>query len=158
MFREVARKKNALTREDGIELLKSTLRGVLSVQGDDGYPYGIPLNHWYNEEDGCLYFHSGPVGHKLDAMKRCPKVSFCVYDEGYREEGDWALKISSAVVFGKAEQVTDMAFKEEICRKLSAKFPVSKEETDEEIARSLRATYVFRVVPEHITCKRVREA
>ena len=158
MFRQVARVKNAITNEECIELLSKHVRGVLAVQGDDGYPYALPINYLYNHDDGMIYFHSGRKGHKIDAMKKCQKVSFCVYDEGYREDGDWALKIASVIVFGKAEPVTDIAFMEEICRKLSAQFSVSKEETDEEIARSLSATYVFRIVPEHITGKRIREA
>ena len=158
MFRKVARIKNAITEEECIRLLSSHVRGVLAVQGDGGYPYALPINYLYNSEDGMLYFHSGRKGHKTDAMNRDPKVSFCVYDEGYHDDGDWALRISSVIVFGRAEPVSDQKFKEIICRKLSAQFPVSEEETDEEIARSLSATYVFRIVPEHITGKRIREA
>ena len=26
------------------------------MPGEDGYPYGIPMNHWYNPEDGKLYY------------------------------------------------------------------------------------------------------
>ena len=59
MFRELTRKRQALTREECLALLRSELRGVLSVQGDDGYPYGMPMNHYYNDADGKLYFHCG---------------------------------------------------------------------------------------------------
>ena len=156
MFRNVTRKKNAISKDECEKLLNEQVRGVLAVLGDDGYPYALPINFLY--DNGMIYFHTGPTGHKLDAIKRCPKVSFCIYDEGYHEDGDWALKISSVVVFGKADEITDVAFKEEICRKLSAKFPVSKEETDEEIARSLSATRVIRIIPKHTTGKKVREA
>ena len=69
MFREMLRYKQALSEEECIEILKKELRGVLSVLGDDGYPYGMPINHFYNEEDGKIYFHSGMQGHKIDAMK-----------------------------------------------------------------------------------------
>ena len=70
-------------------------RGVLSVLDDNGYPYGIPMNHWYNEEDGKLYFHGAKTGHKLEAIKNYDKVSFCVYDSGYRNEasGHSILKV-----------------------------------------------------------------
>ena len=156
MFREVARKKNAIGKDECEKLLNEQVRGVLAVLGDDGYPYALPINFLY--DGGMIYFHTGPAGHKLDAIDRCSKVSFCVYDEGYREDGDWALKIASVIVFGKAEEITDVSFKEEICRKLSAKFPVSKEETDAEVARSLAATRVIRIIPEHMTGKRIREA
>ncbi|MBQ1924267.1 MAG: pyridoxamine 5'-phosphate oxidase family protein, partial [Lachnospiraceae bacterium] len=75
MFRELVRKKQALSAEECIKILKEEPRGVLSVQGDDGYPYGTPLNHWYCGDDGHLYFHSGMSGHRIDALKRCDKVS-----------------------------------------------------------------------------------
>ena len=51
MFREMHRAKQAISREECIRLLKTETRGVLSVIGDDGYPYGSPINHFYNEED-----------------------------------------------------------------------------------------------------------
>lgn len=95
MFREVARQKQVLTSEQIIEILKTEKRGVLSVQGDNGYPYGLPMNFWYNEENGYIYFHSGKKGHKTDAISADNKVSFCVYDEGYRKDGEWSLNISS---------------------------------------------------------------
>ena len=158
MFREVARKKNALTREDGIELLRSTLRGVLSVQGDDGYPYGVPINHWYNEEDGCLYFHGGRAGHKIEAIRRCEKASFCAFDEGVHKEGDWALTIRSVIVFGRIGFVEDQDEAIRISRKLCEKFPDSLPEMEEEIRRSGRAVLCLRLVPEHITAKQIREA
>ena len=57
MFRKMRRSKQELTKEECIEILKKEPRGVLSVQGEDGYPYGMPMTHWYNEKDGKIYFH-----------------------------------------------------------------------------------------------------
>jgi nitroimidazol reductase NimA-like FMN-containing flavoprotein (pyridoxamine 5'-phosphate oxidase superfamily) len=85
MFREIARKKQSLEMSQMIQILNSEKRGVLSVHGDNGYPYGLPINYWYNEENGCLYFHSGKKGHKIDAISSNDKVSFCVYDEGVKK-------------------------------------------------------------------------
>ena len=92
MFREVARKKQSLEMSQIIKILNSEKRGVLSVQGDNGYPYGMPMNHFYNEEDGKIYFHCGAFGHRLDALKKHDKVSFCVFDQGYRNEGECCKK------------------------------------------------------------------
>ena len=103
-------------------MLKQQKRGVLSVQGDDGYPYGLPIDHWYCEEDGHLYFHSGKKGHKTDAMNRSDKVSFCTWDEGFVKEGDWALNIRSVIVFGRIRLVEDFDRAMEISRQLSLKF------------------------------------
>jgi len=157
-FRPMLRLKQQLSGAECLELLQTQKRGVLSVCGDGGYPYGIPLNHWYSEEDGCLYFHCGKVGHKLDALKRSGKCSFCVMDDGERKEGDWALTFRSVVVFGKVRFVDDPEKLERVCRALSGKFTDDQAYIDDEVRRFAAATTCFALVPEHITGKRVHEA
>ena len=158
MFRRMARIKQQIPDEECIRILKEQKRGVLSVLGDDGYPYGVPLNHWYNDEDGCLYFHGGMQGHKIDALKKCDKVSFCVLDDGYRKEGDWALTFKSVIVFGKVRFVEDHAEALDICRKLSLKFLQDTAEIEAMIQRSGSRVLCFALVPEHMTGKQVHEA
>lgn len=158
MFRELQRKKQALSHEECVELLKTQLRGVLSVQGDEGYPYGMPMNHWYNEADGSLYFHSGMKGHRSDAMRRCDKASFCVYDEGVRREGEWSLHIRSVIVFGRLRVVKDEAVAMEFVRQLSAKFTDDTSYVEGEIAQAADHTLVFALEVEHICGKLVNEA
>ncbi len=158
MFREVSRQTRRLDPEDTLDLLRKELRGVLSVTGDDGYPYGIPINHYYCDDDGLLYFHSGNEGHKVDAIRRCDKASFCVYDSGVRKNGDWALTIKSAIVFGRIEIVTDTDKIVEIADKLSRKFTNDEEYIRKEIEVNLKRTLMFTLRPEHITGKWVREA
>ena len=157
MFREVARKKQALTKEQCIKILKSQLRGTLSVLGDAGYPYGLPMNHWYNEDDGCLYFHSGKVGHKIDAMKAYDKASFCVMDSGTKAEDDWALDFNSVIVFGRLEIIEDHERALEMTRQLSYHFTDDHAYVDHEIEKDGSRTLCFRLKPEHITGKRVNE-
>ncbi len=158
MFREVTRKNQALTEEECISLLKSEKRGVLSVSGDDGYPYGMPLNYYYHEKDGKLYFHTGRKGHRADALKNCRKVSFCVFDSGVREEGHWALHFRSVIVFGKTDIVSDHQEALNICRLLSRRFTEDESEIDREVAQFGAGVLVFSLTPEHMTGKKVREA
>ena len=158
MFREVTRRKQALSTVECIEILKAEKRGVLSVLGDEGYPYGMPMNHWYCEEDGKLYFHSGMKGHRSDAMKDCDKASFCVYDAGYRREGEWALNIRSVIVFGRLQVVEDEAAALEFIRRLSAKFTDDTDYVEREIGQAMDHTLIFSLTPEHITGKLVNEA
>ena len=158
MFREMLRKKQKLTNEECIDILKTQLRGVLSVLGDDGYPYGMPINHYYNEKDGKLYFHGGKKGHKIDAIKRYEKASFCVYDQGFQKEGDWALNIRSVIVFGKIEFVDDQERIYQIATELSRKFTNDEEYIRKEIEISGRGTLMFTLTPEYITGKLVNEA
>ena len=158
MFRELARKKQALSREECLQILTEEKRGVLSVSGDDGYPYGVPMDHYYCPEDGKIYFHSGNAGHKLDAMRRQEKISYCVLDRGRRKEGDWALTFRSVVVFGRAEFVEDREKIYEICRRLSRKFLSDEDAIEDEVRRAGPRTVLFALVPEHMTGKTVHEA
>ena len=158
MFREMNRKKQQLSQEEAIAVLKQEPRGVLSVNGDDGYPYGMPMDHWYCEEDGCLYFHSGKKGHRTDSIRRCDKASYCVYDSGYRKEGEWSLNIKSVIVFGRIEIVEDFDQAMAITRQLSLKYTNDIEYIDWEIRQSGKNTLVFRLRPEHMTGKLVNES
>lgn len=158
MFRELLRKNKELPLEECIDLLKTETRGVLSVLGDEDYPYGMPMNHWYNEEDGCLYFHCGQTGHRLDALRQHDKVSYCTYDSGYRNPGEWALNVKSVIVFGRMEILDDMEQIIDITTKLSHKFTQDEEYIQKEIRQSGHKTLLLKLTPEHICGKRVTEA
>ena len=158
MFRSMARIKQAISREECLKILKEEPRGVLSVLGDDGYPYGMPMNFYYCEEDGKIYFHGGFKGHKIDAMKRCDKVSLCVYDQGFRREGEWALNIKSVIAFGRIEWVEDQEKAMRISRDLSYKYTQDSVYIEKEIAQAGPRTLVFALVPEHMSGKLVNES
>lgn len=158
MFRKMLRFRQQLPEEECVQILKEQLRGVLSVLGDDGYPYGLPINHYYCEEDGRLYFHCAKVGHKIDAIRGCDKASFCVCDEGFRKEGDWALHVRSVIVFGRIEFVEDRERIYRIARELCYKFTQDEAFIQKEIDRFGKATMMFALIPEHMTGKLVKEA
>ena len=157
MFRELTRKAKSATREECIRLLETEKRGVLSVQGDDGYPYGMPMKHWYDAETGCIWFHCGHGGHREDALRCCDKVSYCVHDEGCTVNGHWAKHVTSVIVFGRMELIEDM---EEIVRvgtALSYKFIQDEEHIRREIAASAHKTVLLKLTPEHVSGKHVVE-
>ena len=156
MFRKMRRYKQQLDESDCIEILKSEPRGVLSMIGDNGYPYGIPLDHWYS--DGKLYFHCAKEGHKLDAIATCNKVCYCVYDNGYRKEGEWALNIRSVVIFGKIHIIEDETKKKEICTNLCHKFTDDEKYLQKELETSFPRVCCLELVPEHMTGKLVNES
>lgn len=158
MFRELTRKNKQLTTEECVHILKTEKRGVLSVIGDNDYPYGMPMNHFYNEEDGKIYFHCGKTGHRLDALKKDNKVSFCAYDEGYRNPGEWALNVKSVIVFGRMAIVDDMDKIVNITTKLSHKFTQDDEYIKAEIENYAKATLLLELTPEHICGKLVQES
>jgi len=158
MFRELIRQNKKLTPEECVEILKKEKRGVLSVIGDNDYPYGMPMNHWYNEQDGKIYFHCGNIGHRLDALRKDNKVSFCTYDEGYRKPGQWALNIKSVIVFGRMRIVDEHDKIVDIATKLSHKFTQDEAYISAEIAQHAHRTLLLELTPEHICGKLVEES
>lgn len=158
MFRDVVRVRQRLSGAECVEVLKQQVRGVLAVLGDEEYPYAVPANYWYCEEDGKLYFHSGKSGHKIDAIKKHDKVSFCVYDSGVHKEGDWALTFRSVIVFGNICVVEDHERAMELTRRLSLQFTEDIQYIEHEIKHFGADTLVFALEPEHMTGKWVREA
>lgn len=158
MFREMIRKNQQLSMEDCIQVLKSETRGVLSVLGDEDYPYGTPMNHFYNEEDGVVYFHCGNIGHRLESLRKHDKVSFCAFTQGEKKEDHWALIVKSVIVFGKIEIIDDMEQIIDITTKLSHKFTQDDEYIKKEIEMAAHRTLLLRLKPEHICGKLVTEA
>ena len=81
MFRPMRRFKQALSPEECRAVLERGTSGVLALTGDGGWPYAVPLSYVY--ADGKLYFHSAKSGHKVDAIRSCPRASFCVIDQDH---------------------------------------------------------------------------
>ena len=156
MFRKLTRKKQALSIEVCKEILKQEVRGVLAVNGDDGYPYALPINFYYDEAINKIYFHSGKHGHKIDAIKNSDKVSFCVYDKGYHKDNHWSLNIKSVVIFGRIHFVDDWT--DELMIEFCKRFTSNMEYINNEIKNFKSNTIVLCLDIEHMTGKLVNEA
>lgn len=156
MFRPMRRYKQALTPDQCVRLLEREPRGVLSVHGEDGYPYGFPMDHLYL--DGKLYFHCAREGHKLDALSADDRVSYCVMDQGFRRPGEWALNIQSVILFGRIRRVADPARREHVARLLGLKYDPSPQSVEEELARSLGRAEILELTVDHMTGKLVNES
>lgn len=156
MFRQMRRIKQQLDESEAWEVLRAAKRGVLSVIGDDGWPYGIYLNPYF--EGGRVYFHGAKTGHKIDALRKDERASFTVIDEGVKDEDGWAYTFRSVVVFGRIQFVDDPNRAIEICRNLARRFNPNAADIEDEIRRAGAYVQMLELVPEHITGKRVHEA
>ena len=103
-------------------------------------------------------FHGAKEGHKIDSITRCDKVSYCVMDEGFRKEGEWALNITSVVVFGRIRSVTDPELMTKIGINLCRKFTDDEEYIKHEVEFALPRAQCLELIPEHMTGKLVNEA
>lgn len=164
MFRDLKRIKQKLNLEECIKILNDEKRGVLSVIGDNNYPYCFPMNYYYNSCDNAIYFHSGKTGHKIDSLINNNKVSFCVLTEGVKnnEKLEWAYTIKSVIAFGNIE-IIDINNSEinkyiDIIRKLSLKYTNDNDYINKEIKDSLCNTIILKLNIENICGKQVLEA
>lgn len=155
MFRKMRRLGQELSKEECENILTNEPRGVLALIGDEYYPYALPISHVY--ADGKIYFHGAKEGHKIDAVKKHSKVSFCVIDKGIKAEGSWWYTFKSVIVFGKIKILTDRNERIEKLTLLGDKFFPTHEETIDEIDRLLERTEVFEIAVEHMTGKIVKE-
>lgn len=81
MFRQMRRIRQELPLDEAKKLLIKNKRGVLSLNGEDGYPYSLPINYFYDEKENKLYFHGAKTGYKVDCIKNNNKASFVTYGD-----------------------------------------------------------------------------
>ena len=159
MFRAMRRTKCELPRETSEKILREGIYGVLAINGDDDYAYTVPINYAY--ADGKIYFHSAKSGHKIDAMKKNPKASFCVVDKHEVVAEEFTSYYTSAVAFGKMKVVEDNEDPDKIrgLMLLAEKYSPneSDEHRDKEIYGKLNALVVPVLEIEHLTGKAARE-
>lgn len=151
MIREMRRKDRELKKDEAIEILEKNTYGVLSTTSEDGYPYGVPINHIYS--NGSIYFHCAVEGHKLDNIKNNDKVSFCVVGTAQILPDKFSTEYESVIVFGRAMEVSDDEKNRvliEIINKYAADYI---EQGKEYIQKSSKASKVLKINIEHISGK-----
>ena len=155
MFREMRRKLQQLPQEECERILREGKTAVLALAGDDGYPYAVPVNYVY--DGGKIYFHCAKTGHKLDALRRCEKVSVCVVDRDDVAPERLATDYMSVIVFGRARILED---DEEIYRAVEVfglKYNPDREAVAREIRREWDALCCVEITVDHMTGKEGKE-
>lgn len=157
MFREMRRKKQALTEEEIIKILSNGTAGVLAVDGDGGYPYAVPLSYVYH--DGKIFFHCARSGHKIDAIRRNPKVSFCVIGQDQVMPQEYTTYFRSVIAFGKVRILEDDAEKWDALRLLAKKYypEAGTQEHDQAIRHDYAPVCIVELAVEHVTGKEAIE-
>jgi nitroimidazol reductase NimA-like FMN-containing flavoprotein (pyridoxamine 5'-phosphate oxidase superfamily) len=151
MFKEMRRSDKMLNHEEMLDILENTEYGVLSTIGENGFPYGVPVNFVY--KDDTIYFHSALVGHKLENISYNSKVSFCVVKDVELIPDDFNTKFKSVIVFGEVTEVEDIE-KNEIFKLLLKKFSKDFMKPGMDyVKKSGSSAKIFRIKIKHITAK-----
>lgn len=156
MFRKMRRFKQMLPEAETREIIAQGTTGVLGVNGDDGYPYTVAVNHVLVGDK--IYFHSAKAGHKIDSIKKDPKVSFIVVDKDDVVSREYTTYFRSGMVFGKAHVVEDEDERKQAFRALSEKFSADDlDRYDEIMEKEAHLASVVCIDIEHITGKESME-
>lgn len=156
MFRTLRRKKQALSEEETRQLLERATSGVLSLYGDEGYPYGVPMSYVY--VDGKIYFHSAKSGHKIDAMKTHTKACFTVIEQDTVVPEEYTTYYRSAIVFGKMRILEEEEEIMEAIHLLSDKYrPGYEEERKKAIEKDYDGLTMMEMNIEHLCGKEAIE-
>lgn len=151
MFRGMRRKEKQLSNEASMELVNKGTYGVLATISENGYPYTTPLNYVYYKD--CIYFHSAVEGHKLDNIKQCEKVSFCIASDVELLAEEFDTNYKSVVLFGTACEVFAEEKEQALFALIKKYSPDYTEKGKEYIKRSQKATRVVKIKIDHITGK-----
>ena len=157
MFREMRRKNQQLSQEECRQVLDRGSSGVLALLGDGGYPYALPISYVYDGEH--IYFHCARTGHKLDAIAREPRCSFCVIDQDQVVPEEYTTYFRSVIVFGQMRVIIDESEKRSAIEKLAVKYAPSDtaENRDAFIQKEWAPLCMLEMNIEHMSGKEARE-
>ena len=155
-FREMRRKRQLLTEEESIAILQKATAGTLALLGDEDYPYAVPISYVYH--DGKLYFHSAMAGHKVDAIRKCEKASFCIIEQDAIQPEKYTTFFRSVIAFGRIHIIEDETEKLEMIRMLGNRYnPNHDEALQKEIESGFSHMLGLRFDIEHLTGKEAIE-
>lgn len=134
-------------------LLERMPVGRLGLSTEDG-PYVVPVNYVFAER--CIYFHSGPKGKKVEALRADPRVCFLVDEPGPQviwDVGCGTTQIYESVMcFGKAEFIEEIPERRRILETMISKYVPSDKHLPI-LTKSLENTTVVRIRIEWMTGK-----
>ncbi len=155
-FRELRRKNQLLSEKETTDILKRNSSGTLACSGDNDYTYAVPLSYVYI--NGKIYFHCALTGHKLDAIRRNSKVSFCVIDCDNVKPEEFTTHYRSVIAFGKIRIIENPDEKRKALEVLAKKYsPNDDIGIAKEINGAFERVCMLELKIEHMTGKAAKE-
>lgn len=157
MFREMRRKRQLLSAGESMDILNNGTAGVLALSGDDDYPYAVPVSYVY--DNSRIYFHGAKTGHKIDAIRKCSKASFCVIDQDKIIPEEYTTYFRSVIAFGKVRILENEDDIRDAIEKLAVKYHPTDSEANRKqaIAREWKPLCMIEFSIEHMTGKEAIE-
>ncbi|HSP47995.1 MAG TPA: pyridoxamine 5'-phosphate oxidase family protein, partial [Clostridiaceae bacterium] len=139
-------------KKDAIQILVRGEYGTRSTVGEDGYPYGLPVN--YVVIGDRIYIHCAKEGKKLHNIAYSDKVAFSVVGKAVVVPEEFSTNYESVVIYGRAQQISGVEKGEALFGFIEKYSPNRIEEGREYIGRMENATAVLRIEIERVTGKR----
>jgi len=154
MERKMRRSGQLLPETQSIRILKEGKYAVWAVEGDEGYPYAVPVNYVYAE--GSVYIHCARQGHKIDSILRNPKCSMCIVEKDDVVPEEFTSYFRSVILFGRASVVEDPGERMKALLLLSDKYSPG-ENPWAEIERFIKGVCIVRIDIDSVTGKEAIE-
>ncbi|MDE6107517.1 MAG: pyridoxamine 5'-phosphate oxidase family protein, partial [Oscillospiraceae bacterium] len=125
-------------------------------QGEGGYPYAVPLS--YARMGDKLIFHCAQAGHKLDAIRACNKVSFCVVGQDKVVPEEYTTYYRSVIAFGTVRELEGEE-KRRAVEVLGRRYHPTDSDThrEEYIEKDFGRVCLLELDIEHLTGKEAKE-
>ncbi|MBR5533979.1 MAG: pyridoxamine 5'-phosphate oxidase family protein [Ruminiclostridium sp.] len=94
-----------LSLEDTLAILKKGDHGTLSLNGNEGYPYAVPIN--YVVVNDKVYLHSAPYGYKMECLEQSKKCCFSAIISAQILPSKITAAYESVIITGDVAIVTD---------------------------------------------------
>lgn len=147
------RKDRQMSEEFAWEVVKKCDYAVLSMNTEDGSPYGVAVNIFL---DGCdIYFHSATEGKKIECMKKYPQICLTCVARSEVIPEKLTTYYSSAIVFGTVEEVISTEEKIDLMYLMCKKYgvPMTHEAMNTKFVACMPKTAIWRVKVTAITGK-----
>ena len=143
--------------EEARKFLAQAENGVLSLITPEGQPYGVMVNHVYDETDNCIFFHCANKGKKLDCIRANPQASFFAVSRNEILPARYATHYDSVIVTGRASVVSEEDEKRRRLELLCDRFSPGEARREEVIQKFWNAVTICKVTIDSITGKSNRD-
>lgn len=149
---EMRRRDRQISCGEAYTIIDKAAFGIMATVDGDGAPYAVPLN--FVRDGDALYFHCAMEGHKIDNLKERPRVCITFVGDVSFPEKHFTTIYESAVLFGKAEEISGKTEKIDALKRICERFiPRNMDAFDDAVNKQIDVTSVWKIKIESVSGK-----
>ncbi len=147
------RKEREMSEDFAWMVLNKCEFAMVATTDEDGAPYCVPVTIVCDGEK--IFFHCAREGRRTGNLRRDPRVCLTAVGDTHILSDEFSTEYESAVVRGRAEEVTGDEEKKRVLELLCRRHvPGHMEAFEAEVSASLAVTAVWKIIPSQVTAKR----